>query len=166
MSGRARRALLAAGAMTLLGACAQLPRQPAAAASGDFLRTGRLALSVQDTAAQSFSAAFELRGRPEAGTLGLFNPLGGTLAQLQWQPGRAVLAVPGRDDQRFESLQAMVEQATGAPLPVATLFDWLEGRPTPAPGWEVDLSQLADGRLRARRMAPPPPADLRIVLDQ
>jgi len=160
------RLLLAWAAMALvLSACAQLPRRPADAPQATGVQSGRLALSVQSEAAQSFSAAFELRGRPEAGQLGLFNPLGGTLALLQWQPGQAVLSVPGRSDQQFDSLDAMVEQATGGPLPVTALFDWLAGTPTPVPGWEVDLSQLPEGRLRARRLSPPPPADLRIVLD-
>jgi outer membrane lipoprotein LolB len=60
----------------------------------------------------------------------------------------------------------MVEQATGASLPVAALFDWLAGVNTPVPGWEADLSQLGEGRLRAQRREPPPLADLRVVLDR
>ena len=56
-------------------------------------------------------------------------------------------------------------EATGAPLPVASLFDWLAGKPTPVPGWEADVSQVAEGRLRARRTEPPPPADLRLVFE-
>jgi outer membrane lipoprotein LolB len=33
-------------------------------------------------------------------------------------------------------------------------------------GWKADLSLLNQGRLRAQRLEPPPPADLRLVLDR
>ena len=145
-------------AARLAGACI--------AAAGDVLRTGRLALAVQDQPSQSFSAGFELRGQPAQGELTLLNPLGGTVALLHWRPGIATLDTPGRAPQQFASLEAMVEQATGASVPVAALFDWLAGVPTPVPGWEPDLSGLPDGRLRAHRVQPPPQADLRVVLDR
>jgi outer membrane lipoprotein LolB len=156
--------LPALGLALLLAACAQVPRGPSDAL--DNVRTGRLALSVPEQPSQSFSAGFDLRGRPQAGQLTLLNPLGGTVARLEWQPGNALLSVPGQPAQQFPSLEAMVERATGAPIPVAALFDWLAGTATPVPGWEVDLSQLPDGRLRAQRHAPPPQADLRVVLDR
>ncbi|KQT14272.1 lipoprotein insertase outer membrane protein LolB [Ramlibacter sp. Leaf400] len=161
-AGRLGVALLA----LLLAACAQLPRQPADGVAPGEVRSGRLALSVQDQPGQSFSAGFELRGRPQAGQLTLLNPLGGTVAVMQWQPGLAQLQSPGQPPQQFASIDAMVEQAAGAALPVAALFDWLAGVNTPVPGWEADLSQLADGRLRAQRREPPPQADLRVVLDR
>ena len=160
VAARAGAALLA----LLLSACAQLPR-PGADAGGE-VRSGRLALSVQDQPGQSFSAGFELRGRPQAGQLTLLNPLGGTVAVLQWQPGQAQLQAPGQPPRQFQSIDAMVEQAAGAAIPVAALFDWLEGVNTPVPGWDADLSQLAEGRLRAQRREPPPQADLRVVLDR
>ena len=150
----------------LLAACAAPPvATPSAALAHAQVRSGRLALSVQDRPGDSFSSAFELRGRPEAGQLTLLNPLGTVVAVLRWQPGSATLEAQGRAPQQFDSLQAMVEQATGAPIPVAALFDWLDGTATPVAGWQVDLSSLADGRLRAHRQAPPPEAGLRIVLD-
>jgi outer membrane lipoprotein LolB len=161
-AARACAALL----VSLLAACAQLPRPPADEALPGQVRSGRLALSVQDQPSQSFSAGFELRGRPQAGQLTLLNPIGGTLAVLQWQPGTALLQTPGQAPRQFASIDAMVEQATGASLPVAALFDWLAGVNTPVPGWQADLSQLAEGRLRAQRQEPPPQADLRVVLDR
>lgn len=156
----------AAVAVALLAGCAQVPRAPESAYEARDTRTGRLALAVQDQPGQSFSAAFELRGRPQAGELTLLNPLGATIAVLRWEPGRAVLQRPGQAPQPWPSIEAMLEQVTGAALPLAALFDWLAGTPTQVPGWEADLSQLSDGRLRARRLAPPPQADLRIVLDR
>lgn len=130
------------------------------------MRSGRLALSVQDQPSQSFSAGFELKGRPEAGELTLFNPIGGTLAVLRWQPGSAVLVPQGGQPQQFPSVESMVQRATGAAVPVTALFDWLDGKSTDVPGWDVDLSSIGDGRLRARRHDPAPEADLRVVLDR
>ena len=163
---RTPRTAAVAMAALLLAACAQLPRPAEAPLLDGEVRSGRLALTVQDRPADSLSAAFELRGRPQQGQLTLLNPVGGTLAVLRWSPGAAVLEMPGTPARQFASLEAMLEQATGAPLPVAALFDWLAGVPTQVPGWQPDLSQLAEGRLRAQRLQPPPQADLRVVLDR
>ena len=162
-----RLAALVLVAAVLAAGCAAPPvATPPPELANAQLRSGRLALSVPDQPSQSFSAAFELRGQPEAGQLTLLNPLGTTLAVLRWRPGSAVLEAQGREPQAFPSLEAMLEKATGAAIPVAALFDWLAGIATPVPGWEADLSGLADGRLRAQRKAPPPLADLRVVLDR
>ena len=126
---------------------------------------GRLALQVQDQPGHSFSAGFELRGRADAGELTLLNPLGGVVAQLSWAPGSATLQSGGQTRQ-YQSVDALVAAATGSSIPVAALFDWLAGVNTPVPGWQPDLSQLAQGRLRAQRLEPPPVADLRVVLEQ
>lgn len=156
---------LGAACLALLLAACATPQPPMPAMPGDVLRTGRLALSVQDQPGQSFSAGFELRGQPASGELTLLNPLGSTVAVLRWRPGSATLQAQGQSPRQFASLDAMVEEATGAVVPVAALFDWLAGVATQVPGWEPDLSALAEGRLRARRVQPPPAADLRVVLD-
>ncbi|HEX2546955.1 MAG TPA: lipoprotein insertase outer membrane protein LolB [Ramlibacter sp.] len=150
-------------AVLLLAGCAVAPR--AAVPAGVQVWTGRLALTVEQQASQSFSASFELKGAPEAGELTLFTPLGGTAAVLSWSPGAATLR-SGNDVRQFPSLEALAQEATGAPLPIAALFDWLAGTATPVPGWEADVTQVAEGRLRARRTAPPPPADLRVVFER
>ena len=162
LARRARSATFVFAAL-LLAACAQVPRTQEVEGP---LRTGRLAMSVQDQPGQSFSAAFELRGTAQAGELTLFTPVGGTAAVLRWDGRQATLEQPGREPQRFDSVDEMVRQATGAPVPLAALFDWLAGVPTAVPGWEPDLAQLGEGRLRARRVEPPPQADLRVVLDR
>ena len=164
MSARllARRWALA-GVVALLAACATPPKP--VAAPGEQAWSGRMALTVDGQASQSFSAGFELKGAPEAGELTLTNPLGGTVAVLSWSPGNATLRSNGATRQ-FDSLEALAQEATGAPLPVASLFDWLSGKPTPVPGWEPDVTQVAEGRLRARRVAPPPAADLRLVFER
>lgn len=114
--------------------------------------------------AQSFSAGFSLSGNPQAGELSLTSPLGSTLAVLRWQPGQAWLQ-QGEQARRFESLDALAAEVTGTPLPVRSLFAWLRGTPEAVEGWQVDLSQLADGRIAAQRLMPLPTAQLRVVLD-
>lgn len=157
-------ACLLAGAVLLSG-CATPPKPaaPADAQSGPW--SGRLALQVEDNQSQSFAAGFELRGSARAGELTLFNPLGGTLAALTWAPGSATLRSNGQT-RESGSVDALVAHATGSAIPVAALFDWLRGTNTPVAGWQADLSLLGQGRLRAQRLAPPPPADLRVVLDR
>lgn len=149
----------------LLAGCASPPRAtaPVDLQSGPW--TGRLALQVADSPDQSFSATFELKGQAPAGALTLFTPFGGTAAVLNWSPGSATLQANG-EVRQYESVDALVAHATGSPLPVAALFDWLAGRHVPVPGWQADLSMLAEGRLRAQRISPPPQADLRVVLDR
>ncbi|MCY7318608.1 MAG: outer membrane lipoprotein LolB [Ramlibacter sp.] len=167
MSHLVRRLALAwlAGAALLLAGCAQPVRAPQQDGTSAGVWRGRLALQVEDNPSQSFSAGFELRGRADAGELMLYNPLGGTLAALTWGVGSASLR-SGNEVRQFESIDALLAGATGTAIPVASLFDWLSGTNTAVSGWEADLSQLAQGRLRARRTAPPPLADLRVALEQ
>jgi len=144
-----------------LAGCAQPPRAPAA--SGEW--NGRLALQVEGQASQSFHAAFALRGSPEAGELTLYTPLGSTLARLQWAAGMARLE-QGGTVRESASLDGLLQDLTGSRLPVAALFDWLQGRPAAASGWHADLGAAQDGRITAERTEPPPAATLRVVLDR
>lgn len=153
---RAALALLLAG----LAGCAVPPRRPPPPGVQSW--SGRLALAVEGRRDQAFSAGFELTGAPRAGELKLFNPFGGTLGVLAWTPEGATLRADGRTRQ-FASLDEVATEVTGAAIPIAALFDWLEGRPTAVPGWTVDLDALPEGRLRARRLSPAPVADLRIA---
>lgn len=152
-------------ALALVAGCASPPRTtaPADAATGPW--SGRLAVQVEDNQRQSFSAGFELKGSARAGELALYSPLGATLAVLSWAPGTATLRADGRS-RDFESVDALLAHTTGAAIPVAALFDWLRGIDTLVAGWQADLSLLGQGRLRARRLQPPPQADLRVVLDR
>lgn len=126
---------------------------------------GRLSLQVRSEPAQSFSAAFELEGHARQGRLQLNSPLGTALAQARWGPDQAILQ-SGGDTRSYPNVEDLMLSATGAALPLAALFDWLEGRPTPVAGWIADLSGLPQGRLLARRSDPLPAVDLRIVLDR
>ena len=150
--------------LSLLTACMHAPRTPAGSAQAE-LWSGRLSLQVHSEPVQSFSAGFELKGSPEKGELLLSSPLGNTLLAARWTPLEAVLEEAGKT-RRFSHIDALIEQSTGAALPVAALFDWLHGKPGQQQGWTADLGQLAQGRISAQRSKPLPRADLRIVLDK
>ena len=158
--------VLAFGLALGLAGCAQPVRTSAPVGPTASSWSGRLALQVEDNSTQPVSAGFELRGNAEAGEMTLLNPLGGTLAALVWAPGTATLRSSSGPARQFESLEALAAHVTGTPIPVAALFDWLAGIDTPVPGWQADLSQLSQGRVRARRLQPLPVADLRLALDR
>jgi outer membrane lipoprotein LolB len=137
-------------------------------AEGIFSREGRIAIRVDSEPPQSLSGAFTLSGNAHHGDLSLSTPLGSILAQLSWTPGQAVLKANG-DTSHFASTDALMQQATGTVLPLAALFDWLVGLNTPVAGWQTDLSQINNPdnrRLTAKRTAPLPEVELRIVLDK
>lgn len=150
--------------LVCLTGCAQLAPSPSR--TPDYAHwSGRLALQIDEQASQSFSAGFELKGSPFQGELVLLGPLGNVLAHLQWEPGRAVL-VSANETRSSDSLDALLQQSTGTQLPIATLFDWLDGTASTAEGWQADLSRLDQGRLTAIRHTPVPRATLRIALDR
>ncbi len=143
--------------VSLLGACATQRPLPVGGWSG------RLALRVDSQPPQAFSALFDLHGTAEAGELQLTSVLGQTLATVRWSPAGAELQ-RGNDLQRRGNLDELTRELTGAPLPVAALFDWLAGRASEAGGWQADLSDQPQGRLVARREQPAPAAELRLVV--
>lgn len=155
-----RSRLLVAGlVLALLTACATPVRQ--AAVPGEAFWQGRLALQVDGDSPQSLSTGFELRGDVQQGELALSSPLGQVLAVADWGPQGARLR-QGGNERRFDSVDAMTAELTGTPLPLAALFAWLQGRNETPTGWAVDLGGHADGRVVARRLAPPPTAELRL----
>ena len=158
------RGLLAGAAMVMTG-CAVAPRTPPEERLPNAFWTGRLALAIESDPPQSFSAAFELKGNARSGELSLYSPLGSTLAVMQWDPSSATLRSNG-GAQNFPSLDALVLRATGAPIPVPALFDWLGGTATEVEGWHADLSGLSNGRLAAGRLQPLPRIQLRIAIEK
>lgn len=165
-----RRALLCASGPLIwsLVGCAQQP--PAARPARTDYWSGRLSLQLHDeqAAQQSFSASFELQGSQEQGQLILLSPFGAVLAQLLWSPGNARLRQEGQRGQWRESpsLDALLQETLGTTLPLGALFAWLAGRDVATPGWQADLGQLPQGRLRAERTDPLPRASLRLILDR
>lgn len=171
--GRAAAWLLCLGLALGLVACAT----PVPRSTPDL--SGRLAVRVAGDAARSLSAAFELTGNAQAGSLALTSPLGTVLAQARWAPGRATLQTPDGQSQHA-SLDDLAEAALGERIPLAALLDWLHGRPwagapalpLPAPatgfsqlGWQVDLARRADGWVQAQRDQPPPQVTVRARIE-
>lgn len=127
--------------------------------------TGRVSVQTQSDPVQAFFAGFELKGLPERGELLLTSPLGNILGVMRWSPSGALLE-SGNQVTRFTSVDALLEKTTGAAIPIAALFDWLNGINTSLDGWSADLSGLDTGRILATRVEPTPQTRLRIVLDQ
>lgn len=157
-------------AASLLAGCVTPPKPttPSADRPAPIVRSGRLALHIeaseQAPQPQSLIVSFELTGDAQSGSLRIFGPLSTTLAKAQWSPGSAVLQHIGSPERHFRSLDDLLHALTGAPLPAAALFDWINGRNTQAAGWQADLSQHGQGRIRAQRHQPPPAAKLQLVL--
>ena len=150
-------------AMLFMAGCAQPPKISGKESTG--IWRGRLSLQIESDPAQFFSAGFELAGNAQAGELVLSTPFGGTLAALSWTAQTAVMRANGAA-RHFDSLDALLTQATGTALPVPALFSWLRGEDAAATGWQADLSQLSQGRLMARRTNPAPVAELRLALEK
>lgn len=168
--------LLLASALSISG-CAvpnktAEPSQQVGKTASDGAYAGRISLKVDAIVPQAlgpqqgqfFSASFELTGNAQAGQLTLISPLGNVLAALNWTDSTAQLRANG-ELRSFTSLDALVLHATGAAIPVASLFSWLAGVEAQAPGWQADLSRLSNGRLVARRLQPLPAAELRVILE-
>ncbi len=145
----------------LISACANTPLQKTA--SSNYWQ-GKLAVKVFGKPVQAFSANFELQGQAEQGELVLTTPLGTTVARMQWTAQSATLYAQGTVRQ-FDSLAELAWHVTGAELPVASLFAWLQGIPEAAPGWEADLSEAAQGRISGRHTEAVA-AEFRILVEQ
>ena len=177
--GRVTALLVALLVALLMAACAAVPQAPIAGVT----LSGRLAVHVDGVdggAARSMSAAFELRGDPQSGHLNLSTPLGSVVAQARWSPGTVVLVTP-QGEKNFPDLDALTRDVLGESLPVAALFDWLQGRPWPgaastatvAPaepgfeqlGWLVSVARFDDALIAAQRERPPV-VTLRAKLDR
>jgi outer membrane lipoprotein LolB len=154
---------LACASLVLLCGCVQLPRT-ASDIEPTNIWSGRLSLQVQSEPPQSFSGGFEIKGGPSQGELMLNSPLGNTVLAARWSPKQATL-YSGSETRHYVSIEALIEQSTGAALPVAALFDWLVGKSTQSNGWTADLTRQPEGRIQAHRINPLPQTELRIVLD-
>jgi outer membrane lipoprotein LolB len=161
-NGRRRVLTLALPCALLAAGCATSRMTPVDASA---YWSGRMAIQVLKDPPESLSAGFELQGSAQAGEMVLLSPIGTTLARLEWTPQGARLA-QGQQQVDSTSLQRLGARLTGTELPIAALFEWLAGRQAEAPGWQVDLSAHAQGRISAERREPSPGAVLRIALDR
>jgi len=151
--------------VVLLAGCATpVPIRSVSQAPSTKQWQGRISVTVQSDPPRNMSAGFSLDGNARQGELNLFSPLGTTLATLQWNP-TSTQWLQGSQQRRYDSMAHLTEETTGAALPMDAMFDWLEGRATPSPGWQADLSALNQGSLIAKRITPEPLVVLRIKLD-
>ncbi len=127
-------------------------------------KAGRFALQVESQPPQTFILSFDLTGGLPDGTLNIYNPLGLQMARLEWTATSAKL-VQGSQVGYAANLESLVYQLTGTPLPTAALIDWLSGKPTPAEGWNVDVSEWHLRRLVLERVQPAPRTVLRIAFE-
>ena len=176
---------LALASLLLLQACAT--HAPPLAGH---VYTGRLAVrtdAATNLPARSVTGQFELSGNASDGQLILTSPIGTTVARARWSDPTGALGEPSKIEleadgatTRYTTLEQMMQRALGDQLPLAAMFDWLDGRPwTAAPvqrgadgssfdqlGWHVDLSQLTGNRLiDAQRALPVPALHVRVKLD-
>lgn len=126
---------------------------------------GRMTVKVHANPPQGFAADFDLQGDAQTGKLVFFTPIGTTAVQLQWSAQGAQLR-SGGEPQYFDSIDGLTAHTTGAVLPIAKLFLWLNGKNVTDPSWEVDLTDLAEGLIRAKRQPPDIPVELKITLDR
>lgn len=160
---RALLATLLSACLLGLSACSSLEKRPAQTlqvTEGDIHLNGRLSIQVNNTPngrPTGGNVGFDLNGRPAAGQLELSTPLGSLLARATWGDGEVRLKTP-EVDRSFEDLDALTRELLGEAIPVAALFDWLQGRPWPhmanSPlegknaqgfeqlGWRIDTSRF------------------------
>jgi outer membrane lipoprotein LolB len=127
-------------------------------------RAGRFALQIDTEPPQSFMTSFDLTGGWPEGALNIYNPLGMQMARVEWTALSAKLR-QGNQVREAASLGSLVYQLTGSQLPTAALVDWLGGKPTPAEGWNVDVSEWHLRRLVLERVQPAPRTVLRIAFE-
>jgi outer membrane lipoprotein LolB len=127
-------------------------------------KAGRFALQIDSQPPQSFITSFDLTGGLPDGALNIYNPLGMQMARVEWTAQSARL-LQGNQVRESSSLERLVLELTGAQLPTAALVDWLSGKPTPAEGWRVDVSEWHLRRLVLERVHPAPRTVLRIAFE-
>ena len=157
-----RDALLALTVLCMLAGCAG--QRPPAGTGATQHWQGKMAVRVHSTPEQAFSANFDLQGDPRSGELVLSTILGTTMARLEWRDGTASLHT-STEERHFDSLETLAREVTGADIPVAGLFAWLQGQQVNSGHWQADLSQLDSGRIVARSAGEGTPAELKIILD-
>jgi outer membrane lipoprotein LolB len=157
-------------AIFFVAGCALQQRAEGQNATEAMVWNGRLSMQVDRAAdqpgaqPQSFSAGFALSGTPASGELRLLTPLGSTVAQVQWRDQGATMQSGGQTRQ-YPSLDELTLDLLGASVPSEAWFAWLQGQDLALPGWQLDLSQYAQGKVQAQRLWPLPQARLRLVLE-
>ena len=180
---RRLQALCAVSALALVVACAPLrapprvdshhPNSAANSAANSTTNTseselhwsGRLQVDVKTTPAVHIASDFELDASLHEGELRVLGPLGATLAVITWSgadlPATIESAQLKPRVQSFDSLDALMAQWLGTPVPSQTLLAWLQGQAVEMPGWR--FSRPTPEIFWAQRVEPLPAVDFKIT---
>ncbi len=163
-----------------------MPANNAANVAQQARNAGHLSLKLQafeGKGAEGGSFHFDLQGNATAGVLDISTPLGTMVASVRWSPENASLLTPD-GQQVYASIEALLTQALGEPLPISTIMQWLKGQPDPSlpstwvdtslanaastlfdqAGWRVDIAELPSGVLHASRASQPSVRGARLTI--
>ena len=170
---RRLQTLWAVSALALLVACAPLASHLPNSTSNPSPKTaeselhwsGRLQVDVKTTPAVYIASDFELDASLDEGELRVLGPLGATLAVITWagahMPATMESAQLKPRVQSFDSLDALMAQWLGTPIPSQTLLAWLQGQAVEMPGWR--FSKPTPEIFWAQRVEPLPVVDFKIT---
>ena len=184
---RRLQALCAVSALALVVACAPFRAPPRAdsphpnpgansaansaanseanAAESELHWSGRLQVDVKTTPAVHIASDFELDTRLDEGELRVLGPLGATLAVITWAGAELPATIESAQlkprVQSFDSLDALMAQWLGTPVPSHTLLAWLQGQAVEMPGWR--FSKPTPEIFWAQRVEPLPVVDFKIT---
>ncbi len=164
------RAVLWVVVAAVLTGCAGMKPQAVSPEIAQQRINGKLSVQVQEgqdpDQRKGGSGSFELLGNAATGQFELSTPLGGLIARASWNGSEVLLATP-QGSRNFADLDSLSREMLGETIPVAALFDWLQGRAwSGAPstalkdgfeqlGWRIDLSRYGDGIITATRSYAP-----------
>ena len=180
---RRLQALCAVSALALVVACAPFKAPPGVdshhpnpgansaanfapnAAESELHWSGRLQVDVKTTPAVHIASDFELDTRLDEGELRVLGPLGATLAVITWAGAELPATIESAQlkprVQSFDSLDALMAQWLGTPVPSQTLLAWLQGQAVEMPGWR--FSKPTPEIFWAQRVEPLPVVDFKIT---
>jgi outer membrane lipoprotein LolB len=137
----------------LLGACAEVPRMPAAdlafaPADEPFAVDGRLSARQ---GANAITANFSWKHLPPKDELSVATPLGQAVAELEGDTVTGRVEVRTADGRRDEAPDwtTLTERALGYRLPVTALAAWIRAVPVPDAPYTVEAD--AEGRVKLLR---------------
>ncbi len=140
MSARNNLRVLAAAALAVLPACAELPfLQPTAGL--EFQLSGRIAVRYND---QGSSGNIAWRHRAAGDEMLITSSLGQGVARIERAGDMVTVTASDRRVYRAHDAESLTEQVLGFRVPLAGLSDWVRAKPAPGPARQVRDSR---GRL-------------------
>lgn len=180
MSATKSLRVLAAAALVILPACAELPFLQSTAGL-EFQLSGRIAIRYDD---QGSSGNIAWRHRAVGDEMLITSPLGQGVARIEREGDQ--VTVTGSDGRVYSAhdAESLTEQVLGFRVPLAGLSDWVRAKPAPGPahetrdalgrlseleqdGWRIYYLGYGDGSgLPARLRLVYPGLELRLAIDK